>query len=377
MNTYEKRRAALYDWMSREHIDLIMFEDAEGRRDSTVRWLSGHPSDAALFLSAGRRSLLMPWDIHISARYRDADQVIPYTDFERSPFKALRAAAEIFTLPAGSKVEVPPASPYPMVLRYKEVLGGFTILCRDSGAHHEAARARAVKDPGEIGLYRRVAAITNDIIARIEEEAGSGRIAVEQDAALFIEAACRDLGCEGTGFETIAAGPGRSGAIHAFPGYTKEAFAGAGLSILDFGLKYQGYTSDVTLTFARAPLTEAQEQMVSLTEKAYGLALGLVRDGAFARDIGAAAHDFLRGAGQQLVHGLGHGIGLDVHEFPSFSIRPDNDCALCTGMVFALEPGIYDPVQGGCRLENDILLTENGAEVLTRARIIRLPAAQP
>ena len=374
MNSYAERRGALYNWMCREHIALVMFEDAEGRRDSTVRWLSGHPSDAALFLSADRRALLMPCDTHIGARYGDTDMIIPYTDFERSPFKALKAALGIFKIPPGSRVEIPPSSPYPMFLRYREVLRGFALLCRDRGAHHEAANARAVKDAGEIALYRTVSAITNDIIALIEEGAASGRIATERDAALFIEAACRDRDCEGTGFETIAAGPSRSFAIHAFPGYTKGAFAAPGLSILDFGLKYRGYTSDVTLTFARSPLTEEQERMVSLTEKAYALALGLARDGAAARDIGAAVDDFLRGGKQGLVHGLGHGIGLDAHEFPLFSIRADNDWALRPGMVFALEPGVYDPVEGGCRLENDILLTESGPEVLTQARIIRLPS---
>jgi Xaa-Pro dipeptidase len=363
--------------MVRENSALALFEDAEGRRDPAVSWLSGQPGDAVLFLYAGKKALLMPWDIHICELYGESDLVIPYTEFERSPFKALRAALEAFKIPPGSRVEIPPTTAYPRFLRYVEDFSDFDIVCRSFGVHHEAAAARAVKDPMEIGIYRTVSAITNDIIEQVEERVRAGSIATEQDAALFIEAACRDRDCEGTGFETIAAGPRRSFAIHAVPAYTKGAFGTAGLSILDFGLKYRGYTSDVTLTFARAPLSRTQERMITLTEKAYRLALSLIRDGAAARDIGAAVDRFLCGAKKRLVHGLGHGIGLEAHEFPLFSTGADNEWTLRAGMVFAVEPGVYDSVQGGCRLENDILLTESGPEVLTYGRIIRLPAQQP
>jgi Xaa-Pro dipeptidase len=71
-------------------------------------------------------------------------------------------------------------------------------------------------------------------------------------------------------------------------------------------------------------------------------------------------------------HALGHGIGLEAHEAPYLRSRPDNAWILQEGMIFTLEPGLYNPVQGGCRLENDILITAEGAEVLTNGRIIRL-----
>jgi Xaa-Pro dipeptidase len=71
-------------------------------------------------------------------------------------------------------------------------------------------------------------------------------------------------------------------------------------------------------------------------------------------------------------HGLGHGIGLEAHEAPSLRSQADNNWILAPGMIITIEPGLYDPVHGGCRLENDVLVTETGAEVLTDARIIRL-----
>ena len=103
----------------------------------------------------------------------------------------------------------------------------------------------------------------------------TGEITTEMDVALLIEKECRLAGCESTGFDTLAAGPARSFAIHCFPPYTSGSFPAEGLSILDFGIKYKGYTSDVTLTIAKGSLSEAQEKQLALVENAYNQALNL------------------------------------------------------------------------------------------------------
>jgi Xaa-Pro dipeptidase len=291
---------------------------------------------------------------------------------DRQPDRAIRRAAELFKTPLGSRVEIPPGTPYPAFLHYVESLDSFDVICRKNGVHEAAQERRTVKDAEEIGIYRKAAEITNEVMELLEKHIKAGRLKTESDAALFIEAEGRKRGCEGTGFETLAAGPGRSFGIHAFPPYTAGPFASAGMSILDFGLKYEGYTTDVTLTFARGKLSSRQEKMLTLTEKAYTLALGMVREGVSARTIAASVDVFFRKSSKTMPHALGHGIGMEAHEAPFLRNRADNTWRLRPGMIFTLEPGLYDPAWGGCRLENDILLTEEGAEVLTRARIIRL-----
>jgi Xaa-Pro dipeptidase len=372
MQIYEKRREKIYDWMSRESVALVMVEDSEFRRDPGLRWLSGQPGDALLFLSVDRKSLLIPWDINMAALYAQSDTIIPYIDFGRQPIKALLGAAEFFSIPSGSKVEIPGITPYPLFLKYVEEAADFDILCREIGLGKELERGRAIKDEDEIGLYRKLSAMTCDITDLLEKKVISGTIKTELDAALFIETEARRRGCEGTGFETLAAGPGRSFGIHAFPTFTGGAFGTQGLSILDFGIKYAGYTSDVTLTFAREPLSKQQEKMLSLTEKAYSLALSLAQKGTATQKIAAAVDTYFAKAKKVMPHGLGHGIGLQAHEAPAIRNRTDNEWVLEPGMIFTLEPGLYDPVQGGCRLENDILITETASEVLTNSRIIRL-----
>jgi Xaa-Pro dipeptidase len=368
---YQSRREKIYDWMALEGIAMVMFEDSEGRRDPAVRWLSGQPSDALLFLSIDRKSMLVPWDINMAILYGNADVTVPYGEFERRPLMAIKGAAAALKIPRGFKIEIPPVTPYPLFLEYVGGLTDFDVICRGHGVHGETEKLRAVKDDEEIAIYRKAAKITNDIINLLEKNIRSEKIKTEADAALFIEAESRKRGCEGTGFETLAAGPDRSFGIHAFPAYTAAAFAGKGLSILDFGLQYAGYTTDVTLTFAR-DLSPAQEKLLTLTEKAYKLALSMVSDGAGTRTIAAAVDIFFAKSKKTMPHALGHGIGLEEHEGPAIRSRADNDWILRPGMIFTLEPGLYDPIQGGCRLENDILLTAAGVEVLTDAKVIRL-----
>jgi Xaa-Pro dipeptidase len=98
----------------------------------------------------------------------------------------------------------------------------------------------------------------------------------------------------------------------------------------------------------------------------------MAHNGTPARDIAAAVDSLFAKAKKQMPHGLGHGIGLEEHEYPVIRNRSDNEWVLEKGMIFTIEPGLYDPLLGGCRLENDVLMTENGPEVLTNSRIIQL-----
>ena len=372
MSAYQKRREKIYDWMAQEGIGLVMIDDSEACRNSAIRWLSGQPGDALLFLSAARRFLLVPWDINIAMLYAEADLLFPYAEFERQPIKALKGAIERLKIPKGSRIEIPGTTPYPKFLKYVEEIHDFDIICREEGVGTELEKCRAIKDEDEIKIYRKAAALTDLITNLLEKHLREGKLKTELEIAHFISSECRKRGCEGTGFEPIVAGPSRSFGIHAFPAYTGEAFGGSGLSILDFGIKYAGYTTDVTLTFAKDPLSKIQEKMLSLTEKAYKLALSMVKPGVYARDIAFAVDAYFGRSKKVMPHGLGHGIGLDAHEAPALRSRQDNEWILEPGMIFTIEPGLYDPIHGGCRLENDILITEKGAEVLTDARIIRL-----
>ena len=369
---YKKRRGNIYDWMAREGIALVMLADFKQSRDPSICWLTGQPGDALLFLSVERRALLVPWDINMAKFYADADAMIPYTDFGRQPIKALESAAERLKIPKNSRIEIPGTTSYPQFLKYVEEISDFDIICREDGVRTELVRDRVIKDEWEISIYRKLSSITNEIIKLLEKQIRSKKLKTEAEVALFIDSEGRKRGCEGMGFEIIAAGPARSFGIHAFPAHTGGAFGGSGFSILDFGLKYAGYTSDVTMTFVGEPLSKPQEKMLSLVEKAYKLAASMLKSGESAKNISLAVETFFGRNKKTMPHALGHGIGLEAHEEPFLRSRAENNWILEPGMIIAVEPGLYDPIHGGCRLENDFLITETGAEVLTNSGIIRL-----
>jgi Xaa-Pro dipeptidase len=372
-NAFAARLAKIWDWMESEDIALVMLEDTESRRDQNIRWLTGHPGDALLFLSQDRNAILAAWDFNLAKLYASHDPitVVPYNDFGRQPRKALAGAIGRLGIPSGSKIEIPSVTSYPAFLDYVGELTNYDILCREKGSALEMIKFRAVKDEEEIAIMRKAANITCELIDLLEKNVRDEKIKTEADAALFIEVEARKRDCEGTSFETLAAGPQRSFAIHAFPSWTCSPFGGQGLSILDFGVKLGGYCTDVTLTFAR-DLNPKQEKIVALVEKAWKLAHSSAQNGTPARDIAAAVDALFAKSKKQMPHGLGHGIGLQAHEYPVIRNYSGNEWVLEPGMIFTIEPGLYDPQIGGCRLENDILMTETGAEVLTTSRIVYL-----
>ncbi len=349
-----------------------MFEDTEGRRDPAIRYFSGHPGDALLFIAADGRSLLVPWDINMAATMAHIEDIVAYGEFKRSPFTAMAGVLERMNIKAGSVIDLPAVTPYPMYVDYVEACPEHDFRCSEDGSAKHAAAMRAVKDADEIAIYRAVSAITDAAMDEIEAGVRSGRFTTETDLALFIERFLREHGCEATGFETLAAGPSRSFGIHCFPAYTAAAFATEGMSILDFGLSYKGYTSDVTMTFVRGKPDAKRAEMIALVKKAHREAIAACKPGVRSRDVALIVDAIFAEKGYVMPHGLGHGVGLEAHEMPAVRSREDNEWVLAPGHIITIEPGLYEPQAGGVRIEDDVLITESGAEVLTHARIVDL-----
>jgi Xaa-Pro dipeptidase len=376
-----ERQARVASHLRENGIFALVLEDFEGQRSRSVRYLSGHPMDAILFVFPDGRTVLVPWDLALARERAGVDRVIPYADFKRSFGEAVAAVLKENGLKqAGSSgvIEISARAPYS---RFKELeaalaaeTGDARVLCDPNGIDSFLASMRAVKNAGEISRLRKAAEITNDLIRLIEERLRAGRGSLnELELAHFVEREALSLGAEGLGFETLAAGPARSWGIHAFPSYTGGAFGGEGLSILDFGVKVDGYSSDVTITVARGHLAPEQERMIALVQKAYDAAVKTCRPNASTRDPALAAEEVFASGGWAMPHALGHGIGLDAHERPLIRVQGTlPDARLLPGMAFTIEPGLYHPAHGGVRLENDFLVSGTAVEPLTASAILRL-----
>jgi Xaa-Pro dipeptidase len=369
------RRTRAAAWLAERDLDAAVLADFEGLRNASLRYLTGHPMDALLLLFRSGTALLVPWDVPMAERSAQVEEIQPYGRFDRSIFRALK---ELLAERGIRRAELSGTFPFPLVQELGQALPRTELLCRREGIDEALAELRAVKDPVELEALRSACRLTDELVEAVEALLAERGEASETELALRLEALARSGGAEGMSFETLAAGPERSFAIHAFPPYTASRFGTRGLSILDFGVCCEGYRSDVTLTALRGPLSARQEGMVEAVDEAYALALSLVRPGADPEQIGARVDRFLAERGYPLPHGLGHGIGLEAHEAPMLrpprpsgqsSVRPK---ALRAGMVLTIEPGAYQPQAGGVRLENDVLVTERGAEPLTAARFLRL-----
>jgi Xaa-Pro dipeptidase len=371
---YRLRQQRIFEYLAEKQIEVGLIVDLEGLRNRSLRYLCGLPMDALLFLFAEGRSLLVAWDVPLARSLAVADELIPFERYVRSLSTCVRSVL----LDRGSKrAELSAELPYPLVEVVKGSLPGVIIECRQGGIDETINVMRMIKDSGEIEALRRACGITDELIKAVPDLLAEQPGISELELALFLEAEARRRGAEGMGFDTVVASPRRSFAIHCFPNFTAEPIAGEGLSILDFGVSFDGYTSDVTLTLARPALTARQEAMIDAVQQAYDLARSLCKPGVEPALVGERVQQYFESRGFHMPHSLGHGIGLDAHEAPLFrrtGSKEDtvNRRLLQAGMVFAMEPGLYDPENGGVRLENDFLCTGQGAEILTSARILLL-----
>ena len=177
----------------------------------------------------------------------------------------------------------------------------------------------------------------------------------------WVERTLREEGADAMAFDPIV-GSGPNAALpHHHPG--SRAIGPNETVIVDAGAKVDGFCSDCTRAFATGELPDDLRRAYAVCESAQAAALAEVRPGADARELDAIARREIEAAGYEVLHGLGHGVGRDIHELPV--LRPSADGALAVGNVVTLEPGVYLPDRGGVRIEDLVIVTEEGAEVLT------------
>jgi Xaa-Pro aminopeptidase len=230
-------------------------------------------------------------------------------------------------------------------------------------------RGRIVKDPVEIATLREGARRLSAVARILPALARAGR--AEIDVASDVEAAMRREGFERPAFATIVAS-GPNGALpHARPG-ARVLCDGDGV-VLDFGGVYDGYCVDLTRTIQLGTCAPEFRRIFAAVAEAHAAALAAVRPGLPATAVDRAARAVLErhGLGDAFGHGTGHGLGLEVHEEPRIA-KPGSglpDVTLEPGMVFTIEPGAYVEGLGGVRIEDDVLVTAGGCEILTDAPV--------
>lgn len=221
-------------------------------------------------------------------------------------------------------------------------------------------KQRLIKSAKEIELIRESVMLNESVFQQIHAKLSPDMSEIE--IATAIEAQMRQVGAEGPSFGTIVAS-GTNGALpHAVP---SERIVGNNSGVtIDMGLVLNGYCSDMTRNFVIGTPDETYTRIHRIVRKAQLAGIAAVKPGALMKDVDLAARKIIgdQGHAKHFGHSLGHGVGLAVHEPPSVSFRSRQ--ALKPGMIITIEPGIYVPDWGGVRLENMVVVTENGCEQL-------------
>jgi Xaa-Pro aminopeptidase len=250
-----------------------------------------------------------------------------------------------------------------------EILGEEVELVPAGGMIEEL---RLVKDGSEVEAIRAAAALADEAFRAMLERGLTGR--TERAVALDLEDEMRHRGAPEPSFPSIVAGGPHGALPHAEP---RDVEIGPGsLVVIDWGARIDGYCSDCTRTVATGELDGDASDVYELVRRAQQVGLDALRSGLTGREVDAAAREVIEAAGHgdEFGHGLGHGVGLEVHEAPRLA-RSD-ESTLPAGAVVTVEPGVYVPGRFGVRIEDLVVVGEDGPEVLSSVGkdLITVPA---
>ena len=312
-----------------------------------VRYLTGFSSsNAALLIEPERVQLFTDF------RYVDVARAVEGVELVETKRSLIGSLAELLEGRVGFEADAVSYASW-------ETLGGRGLDLVPRRGVVEALRA--VKDDGELDAIRRAGEITSRAYERFAEERFVGR--TERELAWRLDQLFHEFGAHAPAFESIVASGPNSARPHARP-TDREVRAGETV-VIDAGAQVDGYCADCTRTFATGPLPDELRDAYVATSDGQLAGLEAARAGVTGVDADAAARDRIEAAGYggKFGHGLGHGVGLDVHEAPRLS-RESSD-TLVAGNVVTVEPGIYLEGLGGVRIEDLVIVTDDEPEILT------------
>jgi Xaa-Pro aminopeptidase len=352
MDHFAPRRERLARSLADEGLDALAVSAVVN-----VTYLTGFSGDSSVLVLTRDRAVLVS-DPRYTAQI--AEECPGLATHIRSPSqKVHEAVAEVLAKLGVRAVGFESAA---VTVADLEALKGLAPTLDWKAGADRVERLRMVKDTLEIGQIREAIGMAERAftvlraLLRPEDR--------EKDLCDALDGYLRRVGAVGSSFPPIVAVGERAALPHAPP--TDRAVGDGELLLVDWGASGRFYKSDLTRVLATRKISPKLEEVYTVVLKAQQRAVAAVRPGAVARDIDAEARGAIAAAGfgDCFGHGLGHGIGLQVHEAPA--VRPNSETVLQAGMVFTIEPGVYLPGWGGVRIEDDVLVTPDGCEVLSR-----------
>jgi Xaa-Pro aminopeptidase len=346
-----RRRHRLAKVLKDENLDALLISNPVN-----VTYLTGFSGESS-FLVMTRKHTILVSDARFTVQI--AEECPGLETHIRPPAKTVyQATAEVLDKLGARKIGFESSH---VTVADLETLAGLLPAAAWKGERDRVEQLRMIKDPSEVAQIGEAIAIAERAFAmfvamlRPEDR--------EKDLADNLEYYIRRAGGRCASFPSIIAVGERAALPHAPP--TAKRVEEAGLLLVDWGASGPFYKSDLTRVLLTRRISPKVEKVYTVVANAQEKAIRAIRPGVKAHDIDAEARGVITeaGFGQFFGHGLGHGLGLQVHEAPG--LRENSETILAAGMVTTVEPGIYLPGWGGVRLEDDVLVTEDGCEVLT------------
>ncbi|HEY8343285.1 MAG TPA: Xaa-Pro peptidase family protein [Calditerricola sp.] len=340
--------------LDRAHVpDRVLVTDPATVGYFTGFWCQPHERFVGLFLFRDREPVLVVPALEREAAEATGLSVRTYTDAE-GPENAVREAVGTARGPLG-------VEKHALTLDWAERLGEWLGVSRWVDVAPQVRRLRMIKDAQEVEALRKAALVADRVLEAALQHFRVGM--TELDLVAELELQARRAGADGMAFSPLVLSGPRSALPHGVPGpHTIEP---GSLLLIDFGIRINGYHSDITRTFAVGSADERMRRVYEAVLASQNAALEAIRPGITCAELDRVARQSLAdaGFGPYFTHRLGHGVGLAVHEPPS--VDGGNDVTLEPGMVITVEPGVYVPGWGGVRIEDMCRVTERGAEVFT------------
>ena len=375
----EEKFESIIKFLEEKKIDVLMITDYENSRNINLQYLSGHPTDATMLINSSGESTLIPWDVPLAEKHSEVDEIINPANFSLNVFLAMKDLFENRWKKSSISVGVHSMTTYGFVVKMKALIPGVKYFEEPIQIQQFFEKLRATKTEFEIRKLIEAANIGTKTIKDIHDFCVNAPDGTEKDLSFLVRKKMTEYGADDVSFEPLVANSSRAYEIHQHPFASDQRFNLPGLALIDFGAKFQGYCSDITVPISFGKLSDEQIKMRELTIKSYDAAVEMIDIGVPLWKIHDTAQQILKKGGYPMPYSLGYGLGLTVHDSPSITRKPTDDYSrnfwkeetIQDGMVFTIEPGAYKKGLGGQRLENDVLIRNGKVEIITSSEPLK------
>ena len=376
----EEKFESILEFIEEKKLDVLLIADYENSRNVNLQYLSGHPTDATILISSSGESFLIPWDVPLAEKHSEVDEIINPANFKYNPLLAMKDLFENRWKKSSLTVGVHSATSYGLVVKLKAIIPGVECYGEPIEIQNFLGKLRATKTEFEIKNLIKAADIGTKTIKDIRNFCLNTPNGTEKDLSFDVRKKMGGYGADDVSFDPLVANSSRAHEIHQHPYASDQKFCLPGLALIDFGAKYHGYCSDITVPISFGKMSDEQIKMRDVTIKSYEAAIEMIDIGVPLWKIHDTAEQILENAGYPMPYSLGHGLGLTEHDFPYISRKPTDEYSLKhwkeekieNGMVFTIEPGAYKQGLGGQRLENDVLIRNGKVEIISNSEPLTL-----